>query len=139
MRNDWPQSLPREFYKGLGQFNSQEYFQCHETLESLWIVERGSARELHQSVIQIAVGCYHLTTRNNFRGATHKLDAGARRIERASPDDADYGVDWSALIESADRLLDHICNLGMEHLPDFDRALLPTVLYAKPLHFDAPL
>ena len=78
MRDNWPQALPREFYAGLAQFNSREYFQCHETLESLWIAERGPVRELFQGVIQIAVGCYHLIARNNFHGATRKLDAGAR-------------------------------------------------------------
>lgn len=133
MRYDWPRVLPREFYEGLDQFNRREYFLCHETLEGLWIAERGSVRELFQGVIQIAVGCYHLVARHNFRGATRKLDAGARRIARAGPADGDYGVAWPELIAGADILRDHLHALSAEYLGQFDRALLPQARFAMPL------
>ena len=80
MRGDWPEHLPAAFYTGLTQFNQRDYYACHETLEALWIPERRSVRELYQGVLQIAVGCYHLTARANFIGATRKLDEGATAI-----------------------------------------------------------
>ena len=126
--DDWPPQLPAAFYDGLGQLNRGDYYACHETLEALWIPEKRGVRELYQGVLQIAVGCFHLTVRANRRGAISKLDAGARRLERAlsSQDVAQrYGVDWAGLIAAADRLHAHLRDLAPDRLGDFDRALLP--------------
>lgn len=133
--------LPPEFYIALEELNRGAYFACHETLESLWIPETRSVRELYQGVLQIAVGCYHLTARANWVGAVNKLEAGARRLERAgvltpptgapnSPPFDVYGVDWHGLIAAADRLQAHLRALGRENVAAFDRALLPTVRFA---------
>src|SRR5579884_725820 len=135
----WPARLPPEFYAALDQLNRGEYFACHETLEALWIPEKRSVREIYQGVLQIAVGCYHLTARANWVGAVNKLEAGARRLERvglllplASPDGKAgqsgygfYGVDWAGLIAAADRLQTHLRALGRDNVVAFDRALLP--------------
>src|SRR5579862_6212500 len=124
---DWPESLPPAFYTALEELNRGEFFACHETLEALWIREKWSVREIYQGVLQIAVGCYHLTARANWVGAVNKLEAGARRLERAGllwspqtlPDGAEdsfsigvYGVDWFGFIASADRLQAHLRALG---------------------------
>ena len=125
MKNDWPSRLPTEFYRGLEQLNAGEYYQCHETLETLWLAERGSVREVYQGVLQIAVGCFHLTARANWIGATRKLDEGARRLERAGLGADAYGVAWCALIAGADALQAQLRALGPEGVAGFDRALLP--------------
>lgn len=136
---DWPESLPPAFYTALEELNRGEYFACHETLEALWIPEKRSVREIYQGVLQIAVGCYHLTARANWVGAVNKLEAGARRLERAglaaAPMEGSdepyglYGVDWPQLIASADRLQSHLRVLGRENVSQFDRSLLPIVKY----------
>ena len=123
--------LPPAFYTGLDELNAGEYFRCHETLEALWIPERRSVRELYQGVIQIAVGCYHLTARANWVGGTRKLDEGARRLERAGPDADAYGVDWAGLVAQADRLRDHLRQLGPEQVMAFSPALLPSVNHRR--------
>ena len=83
MTSDWPEQLPAAFYAALAELNAGDYYRCHETLEALWLAERGPVREAYQGVLQIAVGCYHLTVRANWIGATRKLEEGARRLERA--------------------------------------------------------
>ncbi|HLV82087.1 MAG TPA: DUF309 domain-containing protein [Chthonomonadaceae bacterium] len=137
---DWPRRLPAAFYTALEQFNQGEYFACHETLEALWIPEMRSVREIYQGVLQIAVGCYHLTARGNWVGAVNKLEAGARRLERAglvaSPEEGAeayglYGVAWPQLIASADRLQRHLRELGRENVSAFDPSLLPLVEYCS--------
>ena len=131
---DWPPLLPEAFYVGLDELNRRAYFACHETLEALWIPERRTIRELYQGVLQIAVGCYHLTERTNWVGAVNKLEAGARRLERTrvglsygEPQErfGIYGVDWRGLIQATDRLQVHLRERGRENLPAFERALLP--------------
>jgi hypothetical protein len=54
-----PQDDPR-FLKGIDEFNQQLFFECHETLEELWLEERGEDRKFYQGIIQIAAGYYKL-------------------------------------------------------------------------------
>jgi predicted metal-dependent hydrolase len=134
MTRDWPEQLPSAFYAGLDELNAGEYYRCHETLEALWLVERRPVREAYQGVLQIAVGCYHLTTRTNWIGATRKLNEGARRLERAGLGELAterYGVAWDALIAAADRLHSHLEALGPAAVFQFDPALLPAVRYRR--------
>lgn len=53
------QDDPR-FLKGIAEFNQGLYFECHETLEELWLEEHGEERKFYQSIIQIAAGYYKL-------------------------------------------------------------------------------
>ena len=54
-----PQDDPR-FLKGIDEFNQQLFFECHETLEEIWLEERGEDRKFYQGIIQIAAGYYKL-------------------------------------------------------------------------------
>jgi predicted metal-dependent hydrolase len=54
-----PQDDPR-FIKGIEEFNSGLYFECHETLEEIWLEEHGEERKFYQGIIQIAAGYYKL-------------------------------------------------------------------------------
>ncbi len=131
--SDWPARLPAEFYVALQEFNRREYFACHETLEALWIPEKGSIRQIYQGILQIAVGCYHLTHRGNWVGAVNKLEAGARRLERLgvaeTVGDMAYEVEWKALVTTSDRLQAHLRTLGRDEVQRYDRELLPTVVF----------
>ena len=42
--------------KGIEEFNQGLYFQCHETLEEVWLEEQGEDRLFYQGIIQIAFG-----------------------------------------------------------------------------------
>ena len=50
-----PQDDPR-FLKGIDEFNQQFFFECHETLEEIWLEEHGEERKFYQGIIQIAAG-----------------------------------------------------------------------------------
>ncbi|NJL67870.1 MAG: DUF309 domain-containing protein [Microcoleus sp. SM1_3_4] len=39
------EKLPAEFWQGIAQFNSQEFYACHDTLEALWM-EAGEPEKL---------------------------------------------------------------------------------------------
>src|SRR5258708_7754763 len=57
--------------KGLHEFNNQEYFECHETLEAAWKLETGPARELYRAILQVGIAYYQIQ-RHNYNGA-HKM------------------------------------------------------------------
>ncbi len=139
---------PAELLRGIEQFNASEYFECHETLEALWLVERARIREalnspayrsnvtkpgtsgyaycdqLYKGILQVGVGCLHLL-RGNYRGATIKLQSGADYLEPFAP--RCMGVEVARLIADARRLRAELVARGPERLAEVDRALLPRV------------
>lgn len=69
----------RQFRKGVDEFNSGKFFECHDTLEEIWRGVRGRDREFLQGLIQISVGLYHLDNRN-LTGAESQLTKGLRKL-----------------------------------------------------------
>jgi predicted metal-dependent hydrolase len=69
------------FERGLEEFNTGLYFECHETLEDLWTGVRGPARDFFQGLIQLAVAFYHLT-RGTEAGARSLLGRALTRLAR---------------------------------------------------------
>jgi uncharacterized protein len=53
------QDDPR-FQKGIDEFNQGLFFECHETLEEIWLEEHGEDRKFYQGIIQIAAGYFKL-------------------------------------------------------------------------------
>jgi hypothetical protein len=64
---------------GIDLFNNREFFACHEVLEAAWTPERGPRRVFLQSLIHLAVGCYHCQ-RGNQLGAGRQLRKGLRKL-----------------------------------------------------------
>jgi hypothetical protein len=48
------------FLKGIQEFNDGLFFECHETLEEIWLEDHGEDRKFYQGMIQIAAGYYKL-------------------------------------------------------------------------------
>lgn len=46
--------------KGIEEFNQQLFFECHETLEEIWLEDHGDGRKFYQGIIQIAAGYFKL-------------------------------------------------------------------------------
>ncbi|HWI40238.1 MAG TPA: DUF309 domain-containing protein, partial [Verrucomicrobiae bacterium] len=42
------ETISRELLKALGEFNRGEWFECHETLEELWVGSSGEMRDFYQ-------------------------------------------------------------------------------------------
>ncbi len=42
--------------KGIDEFNQRLFFECHETLEEIWLEEHGEDRLFYQGLIQVAAG-----------------------------------------------------------------------------------
>lgn len=118
------EAAPAGLLRGIEQFNRQQYFEAHETLEEIWNAEPAVCRVLYKGILQVGVGCYHLL-RGNARGATLKLRSGADYLTPFAP--RCMGVDVAGLIEEARRLLAAVEAAGPERLEDVDRALLPII------------
>ncbi|TAF07560.1 MAG: DUF309 domain-containing protein [Nostocales cyanobacterium] len=92
------ENLPQEFWQGVEQFNSGQFYACHDTLEALWIEATEPEKSLYQGILQIAVALYHLGN-GNLRGAMILLGEGSNRLRRYPENDCGINVE-KLLIES---------------------------------------
>jgi uncharacterized protein len=101
-------AAPALLRTGIAQFNSGDYWECHETLEELWRGEPDPVRYLYQGILLAGVGLLHLR-RGNRRGALSKLRAAVRRLEPYIP--VCMGVDVAGLRADLLRLISHLDEL----------------------------
>ncbi len=95
--------------RGIEQFNRGEYWECHETLEALWIAEPRGVRGLYQGILQIGVALHHLRN-NNLPGALKVFRRGLPKLHRLPP--TCQGVDVTQLIEDATAVFDEVLAHG---------------------------
>jgi hypothetical protein len=91
-----PVLTPQEraaFARGVDEFNRGFYFECHDTLEDMWMGVRGPARDFFQGLIQVSVAFYHLTG-GNLPGAESMLRRALKRFGRYP--DRYFGFDLAA-------------------------------------------
>ncbi|TMD20675.1 MAG: DUF309 domain-containing protein [Chloroflexi bacterium] len=107
---------PPEFLRGIAEFNREEFFEQHETLEGIWITEPDPVRYLYQGILQVGVGFYHWR-RGNWRGAVAKLGQGLTKLEPYRP--ACMTVDVERLVLETAALRDLLEQRGPTDLPAF--------------------
>jgi len=88
--------------KAVDQFNAGAYYVCHETLEKLWLCEKGPTRDLYKGILQIAVALFH-KNRGNMRGAMRLLESGTTLLTPFLPIHA--GLDLRRLHHESVNLL----------------------------------
>jgi predicted metal-dependent hydrolase len=87
------------FLKSIEEFNQQLFFECHETLEELWLEERGEDRRFFQGIIQIAAGYYKLQQQVPI-GAVKLWRTGVEKLMPYQP--VYLGVNVEALMRSVE-------------------------------------
>lgn len=108
--------FPDEFWQGVEQFNQQEFYACHDTLEALWMEAVEPQKRFYQGILQIAVACYHLSNLN-WRGAVMLLGEGIGRLRDYQP--SYYGIDVAGLLTHSVELLKALQQSGPEQVADF--------------------
>lgn len=104
-----------ELLLAIEEFNRGQWFQCHETLEELWVGATGELRDFYQGLLQLAVALHHWRN-GNFRGAVILLRGGADLLRRAAP--VCREVDVAQLITAAGLLHAELDRLGEERMAE---------------------
>jgi len=117
---------PLALYTGIAEFNRGEYFECHETLEAIWMREPRPIRRLYQGILQAGVGFYHLRN-GNYRGTLNLLGSAGGYLADFTP--ACMGVEVARLRAEAAAVRAAILALGPDHFREFDLSRLPQVHY----------
>lgn len=113
-----------EFLHGIEQFNRREFFECHETLEALWLHETETIRYLYQGILQIGVGYLHLL-RGNHHGSLTKLVSGVMLLRYFEP--ACQSVDVQALNQAASALIEKLETVGPSGIATIDCEDIPLI------------
>lgn len=116
------ESPPGQLLLAIRQFNAGQWYECHETVEELWIGETGEVREFFQGIIQIAVAFHHWRN-GNFGGATSLLSGGVTHLSHVA--DACMWVDVRQLIEDANRARAALEELGRERMGELAPSFIP--------------
>ena len=87
---------PPDLAQAVDEFNQGKYWQCHETLEGLWLAEAYPVRLFYHALIKAAVGLLHME-RHNRRGAASKLSDVMDTLEPFLP--RFMGLDTGTLAE----------------------------------------
>ncbi len=109
-----------EFERGIAEFNQQQFYACHDTLEAVWVDAPEVDKRFYQGILQIAVGCYHLSN-DNLRGAIILLGEAVKRLCDYRPEYE--GVDVEQLLAQAINLLQALQQLKPEQTSNFFQRL----------------
>ena len=100
-----PIEAPAQLHKAIEEFNGELFWDCHETLEAVWLGTPYPLRLFHHAIIKVAVGLYH-ANRHNRRGARVKLSEGVRLLRVFRP--VFMGVDTDALCRDASEWVERL-------------------------------
>jgi len=120
----WDDSPPPLLLHGIEQFNAGEYWECHETLESLWRAEQRPIRDVYQGILQVGVALHHLKARN-YGGAVKVFRRGLSRL-RGLPEVCQK-VRVADLANAARGIHDDVVAVGPEGLVELDLSTLPKI------------
>lgn len=124
MNETCEESPSGQLLQGIREFNRGEWYECHETVEDLWIGSSGEVRDFYQGIIQIAIALHHWRN-GNYGGAVSLLKGGGEYLRRVS--DRCRWVDVSGLVADADRIRAALEACGKERMDTLDPALIPRI------------
>ncbi|CAN1139566.1 hypothetical protein LINPERHAP2_LOCUS11352 [Linum perenne] len=80
--DNFPGPASATFDAAVNQFNRRQYYECHDSLEALWMrAENDRSRTLFHGILQCAVGFHHLFNQNH-KGAMMELGEGLCKLRK---------------------------------------------------------
>ncbi len=116
--------LPELAHTAIEQFNQHEFWEQHETFETVWRAEVGPVRQMYQGILQVGVA-YLQIQRKNFLGA-RKLFQRAWQYLNVLPDVC-QGVNIARLRADAQAAQAELERLGSERIGEFDAVFFKPV------------
>ncbi|GIP04573.1 hypothetical protein J28TS4_29800 [Paenibacillus lautus] len=90
----------------------QDYFECHEVLEELWLARDRDPR--YKGLLQVAVGLFHFRN-NNVRGAYKMFISAVSRLERYPGDE--LGISMGKLVSEVREYAEQLSSYDVRPFP----------------------
>jgi hypothetical protein len=111
------QMPPPGVLTGFDQFNRREFYECHESIELVWMDDPWDVRLMYQGILQIGVAFYH-AQQGNWPGMVKALGRGKGKLLPFLP--GCQGVDVAALLADTERAETELRRLGPQHIAEFE-------------------
>ena len=118
-----PNEWPPEYLEFCRLFNAGEYYDAHEVLEDLWLIEVPPLKDFYKGLIQVAAAFHHWE-RGNAAGARKLYRMSWRYLSPYAP--TCQGLALNALRAELDRLFHPV--LHQEQLPPLRAERIPELL-----------
>ena len=120
--------VDKRFKKGLELFNHQDFFECHEVIEDLWLEtpSENTYRNLYKGVIQAAAAVYQFR-RGILSGALGLYKTSVGYLEKYKP--TALGLDVQNLIDQMNLCFTIFDDWDGQTVLEFPEHLLPRVKY----------
>ena len=89
--------LDSQFEKGIDLFNQREFYECHDTIEEVWLQESSDRQPFLQGLIQAAVAFHHYQ-HGKWGAARSMLQLALEKLSPCKP--TFEGFDILALVGS---------------------------------------
>lgn len=116
-------TVPGNFARACAEFNSGQFFECHESFEELWQEEQGDVRDLYKGLIQIAAAFVHLS-RAKYIGADRLLRTGVAYLAPYRAEGA-MGFDVDAICRAAEDMHTRLLAAGPTGVASLDLSRRP--------------
>lgn len=126
-RTDCSDSPSGALLRALGEFNRGDWFDCHESLEDLWVGSEDEPRWFYQGLLQVAVALHHWRN-GNYGGAILLLGGGIGYLQRVRP--VCQRIEVARLIAEAERFREELTRLGPERMAEMPAAMFPKMRLA---------
>ncbi|HHP7244540.1 MAG TPA: DUF309 domain-containing protein [Elainellaceae cyanobacterium] len=113
--------IPPAFWSGIEQFNQRDFYECHDTLEALWMEAGQSERTFYQGILQIAVAFYHMGN-HNWQGTVILLGEGVNRLKSYQP--SYFGINVEHLLNQSVSVLTMLQQNGPDCISDLNEKFL---------------
>ena len=110
------------FLEGVAHFNAREFWEAHESWETIWLAAESDVEQFLQGMIQLAAAFHHVK-RGTHRGAVRLFEAALRRLAAFPPGFS--GVDRRAAEEAARRWTPSVTEYPELILLSEDEASIP--------------
>ena len=115
--------LRERFLEGIKEFNSGNFYECHDILEDVWFDVTGSDRAFYQGLIHLAVGFYHITEKKNPAGALLQLNKAIIKLIPYKP--IHEGINLTKILPKTETCINNILNLKNGKIKKFETNLIP--------------
>ncbi|MFQ5986925.1 MAG: DUF309 domain-containing protein [Thermoplasmata archaeon] len=116
--------LHRALREGVNLYNAGRFFETHEVLEDVWLVEEGDDKTFLQGIIKIAAAFHHFR-KGTYKGMRSLLQGGREMLEPFLP--AHRGLELAHYLAEVEKWIPHADRLLAGETPENPGPIPPLV------------